>query len=75
MPPAVLSVQRDRLKQRTGRERSGAGPGLAIVSRIMAAHGGRIDTREDKAELILSFPSLAVDRPRADRVLTSSFGR
>jgi len=41
---------------------SGAGLGLAIVSRIMAAHGGRIETRPDRSELILIFPPATENR-------------
>jgi two-component system OmpR family sensor kinase len=42
---------------------SGAGLGLAIVSRIMAAHGGQIETREDRSELILAFAPSQKERP------------
>ena len=41
---------------------SGAGLGLAIVACIMAAHGGRIETREPRSELSLTFPSSPKDR-------------
>lgn len=37
-------------------------PGMAIVSPILEAHGGRIESRPDQSDLILVFPSLSEDR-------------
>jgi signal transduction histidine kinase len=48
-------VQRHRRADHASR--NGAGLGLAIVDRIMAAHGGALTTDPDRHELVLRFPA------------------
>lgn len=70
-PDAVISVRDggaglspDRLRELVQRHKradhaskDGAGLGLAIVDRIMAAHGGTLETDPARRELFLRFPS------------------
>lgn len=50
-------IQRHRRADHASRE--GAGLGLAIVARIMAAHGGRLDSVPEAQELILDFAPIS----------------
>lgn len=55
LTPERLADLSQRYRRGDHASTSGAGLGLAIVSRIMAAHGGWIETRPDRSELILVF--------------------
>jgi two-component system, OmpR family, sensor kinase len=63
LAPERLAALSQRYRRGDHASPSGAGLGLAIVARIMAAHGGRIATRPNQAELILAFPSADRNRP------------
>lgn len=52
-----LELLVQRLHRADHASMNGAGLGLAIVSRIMAAHGGRLATDPDQRELRLIFPT------------------
>ena len=59
---AVRQAWKTAIKKGDDANGGGAGSGLSIVSRIMEAHGGRIESRPDPSELILGFPSPSEDR-------------
>lgn len=57
LAPQRLEFLTQRLSRADHASENGAGLGLAIVARIMAAHGGTLVTDPDKRELRLIFPA------------------
>ncbi len=56
LSPERLAIVSKRLRRADHASADGAGMGLAIVARIMAAHGGRLTTDPARRELRLEFP-------------------
>lgn len=56
LSPERLAVLTQRLRRADHASQNGAGLGLAIVARIMAAHGGALATDPERRELRLIFP-------------------
>ncbi len=70
LSPERLTQLCTRLRRADYASRDGAGLGLAIVSRIMAAHGGMLKTHPERSELQLIFGTgnkgaLQLERPAA----------
>ena len=55
LPEDAFALLSQRLKRGEAASKSGAGLGLAIVSRIMEFHGGALRTDPSRAELVLDF--------------------
>jgi len=56
LDPSRLDAGVKRRTRTDSNQGKGAGLGLAIVARIMAAHGGHLQTHPEKRELIMVFP-------------------
>ncbi|WP_206185538.1 sensor histidine kinase KdpD [Sphingosinicella sp. CPCC 101087] len=65
--PGLSESQLEALSQRfarADRRHRGTGLGLAIVSKVMALHGGSLETAMHRREIIMRFPDEGGDRAR-----------